>query len=632
MTQNIAQHHCLRNGLAFLSASALYCTAAHYMRISQCSKLMQASTFSAAALAQTFFSSTSLCERPLCVDCREETQRETSDFAKAFHFICPYILSGLAIRYCGFQRPLLSTVFLATGYFCIDSSLQRLESSITEVTLEPFVFERLFRENTLPNIPITVHGTVDLRHLEELESLPTNLTIHGNLNLEGCTRLYALPEGLRVEGDLNLEGCTSFTDWPDNFHVTGKTNLKKCTSFSNLPEGLHVKGDLNLYQHDSLITISKNLTVEGDLLLRGCRHLTSIEEGLNVGGDILLLNCESLRSLPKGLQCRGHLELKECGQLTHFPDDIEVSGNLMLTLCRELKELAKGLKVGGVFKLDNCPKLTFLPRDLECKGELTLDGCGIIEIPPYLTISDDLIIKNCSKFTSLPKGLKVGGTLDLTACPKLISLPEGLEVGRHLIIWSSFNCMSNITHLPENLIVGGNLSVKGNIKLQSLSKGTKIGGDLILRECSSLATLPEDLKVGGNIDLWKCEQFIRLPSWITQLGRKVNGNTRIITLPFSNIRQELRDQLNASPGMKFVTLFSDFDRKAHRPFYTAQDILDFATLGLEEDESPKQEDVKKAYKKLALQYHPDKNKAKGAEEKFKKIAEAYGRLMKSLKD
>lgn len=47
----------------------------------------------------------------------------------------------------------------------------------------------------------------------------------------------------------------------------------------------------------------------------------------------------------------------------------------------------------------------------------------------------------------------------------------------------------------------------------------------------------------------------------------------------------------------------------------------YAVLGVPRNASS--EDIKKAYKKQARLYHPDKNKNQGAEEKFKVISEAY---------
>ena len=51
----------------------------------------------------------------------------------------------------------------------------------------------------------------------------------------------------------------------------------------------------------------------------------------------------------------------------------------------------------------------------------------------------------------------------------------------------------------------------------------------------------------------------------------------------------------------------------------------YQILGLKKDAS--EEDIKKAYRKLAMKYHPDHTKGdKAAEEKFKKISEAYAVL------
>jgi len=50
----------------------------------------------------------------------------------------------------------------------------------------------------------------------------------------------------------------------------------------------------------------------------------------------------------------------------------------------------------------------------------------------------------------------------------------------------------------------------------------------------------------------------------------------------------------------------------------------YDVLGIQR--SAGKEEIKNSYRKLALQYHPDRNKSPGAEEKFKEISEAYAVL------
>ena len=50
----------------------------------------------------------------------------------------------------------------------------------------------------------------------------------------------------------------------------------------------------------------------------------------------------------------------------------------------------------------------------------------------------------------------------------------------------------------------------------------------------------------------------------------------------------------------------------------------YATLGVEPTATA--DEIRKAYRRLARQYHPDVSKEEGAEERFKEVSEAYDTL------
>jgi DnaJ like chaperone protein len=83
-------------------------------------------------------------------------------------------------------------------------------------------------------------------------------------------------------------------------------------------------------------------------------------------------------------------------------------------------------------------------------------------------------------------------------------------------------------------------------------------------------------------------------------------------------------QLMGVPNMDFESVKNMFYRDVNS---------DFKVLGLESTATD--EEIKKAYRQMAIRYHPDKvaqmgeEYQKGAKEKFQKIQEAYDNIKKT---
>ncbi|KAJ1381212.1 DnaJ domain containing protein, partial [Sesbania bispinosa] len=99
---------------------------------------------------------------------------------------------------------------------------------------------------------------------------------------------------------------------------------------------------------------------------------------------------------------------------------------------------------------------------------------------------------------------------------------------------------------------------------------------------------------------------------------------RTLRFPISN---SLRHKKNSDPGMRtrsattWVIILATLCFLQSFLELEARTIDPYKVLGV--DKNASQREIQKAFHKLSLQYHPDKNKAKSAQEKFAQINNAY---------
>lgn len=134
-------------------------------------------------------------------------------------------------------------------------------------------------------------------------------------------------------------------------------------------------------------------------------------------------------------------------------------------------------------------------------------------------------------YISLKNNGFVNGDLDnglyFDNYPELRSLPRGLRVPELRIRYCP-----KFTTLPEDIRVDGNIE---------------------LFHCQAVTTLPENLQLGGNLYLQGCSGLTSLPESITRLGRRSDGEVRLVNLTGTGLSDEYIDRLRnePAPGMQF---------------------------------------------------------------------------------
>ncbi len=304
------------------------------------------------------------------------------------------------------------------------------------------------------------------------------------------------------------------------------------------PSKVIVTGNLDL-KNSNIEALPAGLEVRGNLCLEGCINLKSLPEGLKVEGNLYLSG--RVQSTPTGLIVKSNL-------LRSLPEGLEVGGDLHLFSCTNLISLPRGLKVGGCLNLTGCTNLISFPEEeLAVGGDLLLNGCIKLDSLPYpLKVGGSLILSGNTNLRLLPVVLLVGGNLDIIECPSLAFLPLRLEVGGHLEIRGC----SNLLVLSERLIFDDNLAY---LYCRPQSLPLVVRGDLKISACHSLVLLPQELNIGGNVSLAFCSSLTSLPSWITTLGPRTDGNTRVVSLEDTGLSDVIIERLRQTPapGMQF---------------------------------------------------------------------------------
>ena len=412
------------------------------------------------------------------------------------------------------QIPGIKDFFTSSGKYFFESSWKGKTVQVLFATsLLTLIYWVAFRKKPSPKDP----GTPSI---SPSENLSKNLS----------ARAQKTPPELikkRIQAALSHSDSPTYT--PEKFQQLLSKNHR-------FPPKVIVTGNLDL-KNSNIETLPAGLEVRGNLCLEGCINLKSLPEGLKVEGSLYLSGRVHYTS--QGLQVTSNL-------LTSLPRGLEVGGDLHLFSCTNLISLPRGLKVRGCLNLTGCTSLISFPEEeLQVGGDLLLNGCTNLPSLPYpLKVGGSLIFSGNTNLEFLPVWLLVKGNLDIIECPSLAFLPLRLVVEGHLEIRGC----CNLKELSQRLVFDGNL-----VYYRPKSLPLVVRGDLKVSACHSLVLLPQELRVGGNVSLAFCPSLTSLPSWITTLGPRTDGNTRVVSLEDTGLSDAIIERLRQTPapGMQF---------------------------------------------------------------------------------